>query len=330
MTDTTSKMAICMKLDGPKAVVIKEMPLQPLKAGEYRIRIRAAALNFPDLLMTYGKYQFKPELPFILGMEGAGIIEELQDPDSDFSIGDAVLVKGKTGAFAEYMTATYAQLAAMPNTLTFEEAAAYSVTYLTAHVSLVDKARIKPGETVLILGAGGGVGQASVDVAKAKGATVIAAASSEAKLALAKQSGADYLINYQTDDFASEVQKITNNVGADIILDPVGGEYFEKSLDCIAWAGRILIVGFAGGEFGVLKTNLPSEKGCSVIGVRAGEFGRRDPAAGRRSFEQLIKLTEENDLKPLIGKRWPLDQIKEALEAMERRDVIGKQVVTIA
>ncbi|MEH6547030.1 MAG: NADPH:quinone oxidoreductase family protein [Sneathiella sp.] len=329
MTDTTSKMAICMNLDGPKAVFIKEMPLQPLKAGEYRIRMRAAALNFPDLLMTYGKYQFKPDLPFILGMEGAGIIEELQDPDSDLSIGDAVLVKGKTGAFAEYMTATRAQLTAMPNTLSFEEAAAYSVTYLTAHVSLVDKARIKPGETVLILGAGGGVGQASVDVAKAKGATVIAAASSEAKLALAKQSGADYLINYQTDDFASEVQKITNNVGANIILDPVGGEYFEKSLDCIAWAGRILIVGFAGGEFGVLKTNLPSEKGCSVIGVRAGEFGRRDPAAGRRSFEQLIKLTEENDLKPLIGKRWPLDQIKEALEAMERRDVIGKQVVTI-
>lgn len=227
------------------------------------------------------------------------------------------------------MTVTRTQLAAMPRTLSFEEAAAYSVTYLTAHVSLVDKAQVKPGETVLILGAGGGVGQASVDVAKAKGAIVIAAASSDAKLALAKQSGADFLINYQKDDFAVEVQKITNNAGADVILDPVGGQCFEKSFECIAWAGRILVVGFASGEFGVLKTNIPSEKGCSVIGVRAGEFGRRDPVAGRRSFENLIKLTEENNMKPLIGGRWTLDQVKEALIAMERREVVGKQVVTI-
>ncbi|USG60354.1 NADPH:quinone oxidoreductase family protein [Sneathiella marina] len=329
MTDKTSKMAICMSLDGPGAVVTKERPLEPLKAGEYRIRMRAAALNFPDLLMTYGKYQFKPEVPFVLGMEGAGVIEESRDTDSDFSLGDPVLVKGKTGAFAEYMTVTRAQLAAMPNTLTFEEAAAYAVTYSTAHVSLVDKAKLRPGETVLILGAGGGVGQASVEVAKAKGAIVIAAASSEAKLALAKRSGADFLINYQEVDFAAEVQRITENAGADVILDPVGGQYFEKSFDCIAWAGRILIVGFAGGEFGVLKTNLPSEKGCSVIGVRAGEFGRRDPVAGRESFDKLIKLTEENDLKPLIGKRWELHQIKEALATMEQRDVVGKQVVTI-
>jgi len=330
MTDTASKKAICLSLNGPKAVVVKEMPNEPLKAGEYRIRMRAAALNFPDLLMTYGKYQFRPGVPFILGMEGAGIIEEFLDPVSDYSLGDPVLVKGKTGAFAEHVTVTRTQLAVMPRNLSFEEAAAFSVTYLTAHVSLDDKARVKPGETVLILGAGGGVGQASVNVAKAMGAIVIAAASSDAKLALAKQSGADFLINYQKDDFAVEVQKITNNEGADVILDPVGGEYFEKCFECIAWAGRILIVGFAGGEFGVLKTNLPAKKGCSVIGVRAGEFGRRDPVAGRRSFEKLIKLTEENDLKPLIGKRWTLDQVKDALIAMERRDVVGKQVVTIA
>lgn len=328
MTPITSKKAVCMSLDGPQAVVLKEVPQEPLQAGEYRVRMHAAALNFPDLLMTYGKYQFKPEVPFILGMEGAGVIAEHQDPGSDFNLGDPVLVKGKTGAFASHMTVTRAQLAKMPKTLSFEEAAAFSVTYLTAHVSLVDKAKVKPGETVLILGAGGGVGQASVEVAKAKGAIVIAAASSEAKLALAEQSGADFLINYQQEDFAVEVQKITNGIGADVILDPVGGQYFEKSFDCIAWAGRILIVGFAGGEFGVLKTNLPSEKGCSVIGVRAGEFGRRDPVAGRRSFDQLIKLTEENNLKPLIGRRWRQDQITEALEAMERRDVVGKQVIT--
>jgi NADPH:quinone reductase len=329
MTDDTSKIAICMSLDGPKAVVIKELPNKPLRAGDYRIRMIAAALNFPDLLMTYGKYQFKPEMPFILGMEGAGVIEDFCDPDSDFTIGDPVLVKGKTGAFAEHMTVTRAQLTAMPKSLSFEEAAAFSVTYMTAHVSLVDKAQVKPGETVLILGAGGGVGQASVDVAKAKGAIVIAAASSEEKLMLAKQSGADFLIDYKSEDFAARVREITQDAGADIILDPVGGRYFEQSFECIAWAGRILIVGFAGGEFGILKTNLPSEKGCSVIGVRAGEFGRRDPVAGRKSFENLVRLTEEYGLKPLIGKRWKLNQINEALEAMERRDVVGKQIITI-
>lgn len=330
MTIKTSRMAICAGLAGPENVEIQELPLSPLRAGEYRIRMHAAALNFPDLLMTYGKYQFKPEIPFIVGMEGAGEIEDINDPHSAFSIGDKVLTKGKTGAFADYMTVDGAQLSPMPKTLSFEEAAAFSVTYLTAHVSLVDKAKVNAGETVLILGAGGGVGQASVSVAKALGATVIAAASSEAKLDLARKSGADFLINYSEKDFSVEVQKITNNLGADVILDPVGGIYFEKSFDCIAWQGRILIVGFAGGEFGVLRTNLPSEKGCSVIGVRAGEFGRRDPEAGRRAFENLIKLTEKHDLKPLIGRRWKLDQIKDALEAMERREVFGKQVISIA
>jgi NADPH:quinone reductase len=329
MTKKTSRMAICTGLAGPKSVEIRELPLGPLSTGEYRIRMHAAALNFPDLLMTHGKYQFKPEIPFIVGMEGAGIIEEENDPDSVFSIGDKVLTKGKTGAFADYMTVNGSQLSPMPRTLSFNEAAAYSVTYLTAHVSLVEKAKVKVGETVLVLGAGGGVGQASVNVAKALGATVIAAASSEAKLDLAEKSGADFLINYSEKDFSVEVQKITNGLGADVILDPVGGTYFEKSFDCIAWQGRILIVGFASGEFGVLETNLPVEKGCSVIGVRAGEFGRRDPEAGLRNFESLIKLTEKHDLKPLIGKRWKLEQIREALEAMERRNVLGKQIISI-
>ncbi|MCR9215163.1 MAG: NADPH:quinone oxidoreductase family protein [Proteobacteria bacterium] len=327
MTQHPFLLATCDSLNGPEAVKVSERPLSPLASGEIRVRIKAAALNFPDLLMTYGKYQFKPELPFTLGMEASGVIEETARGDHDFKIGDAVLVKGKTGAFATHATVTAEQLDPMPGNLSFEEGAAYRVTYITAHVSLVDKARLQPGETLVVLGAGGGVGQASVELGKALGATVIAVASSDEKLALAKQSGADYLINYRHRRFSQQVQEITKGKGADVILDPVGGPYFEESLDCVAWNGRVLVVGFASGSFGVLKTDLPVKRGCSVIGVRAGEYGRRDPAAGQRSHDNLLRMTEEHDLKPLIGKIWQLKDIQEALQAMEGREVVGKQVI---
>ena len=329
MTGLVSRAAICDALIGPDGVSLQKQRLLPLVPGQIRVRLKAAALNFPDLLMTYGKYQFKPDLPFVLGMEGAGIVEEVKDISSAFKSGDAVLVKNKTGIFAEHMTASEAQIEPMPRNLSFEEAAAFTVTFLTAHVSLVDKAQIKPGETLLVLGAGGGVGQAAVALGKAVGAIVIAAASSEEKLAIARASGADHLIDYSRQDFAKAVQEITKGQGADVILDPVGGRFFEESLHCIAWYGRLLIVGFASGEFGVLKADLPVAKGCSVIGVRAGEFGRRDPAAGRRSMTNLHRLAEEKDLKPFIGKRWPLHQVTDALRAMENRNVAGKQVILI-
>ncbi|WP_373085106.1 NADPH:quinone oxidoreductase family protein [Sneathiella sp.] len=329
MTDYLSTAAICETLAGPEAVRIEKQRLLPLESGEIRVRLKAAALNFPDMLMTYGKYQFKPELPFILGMEGAGVIEETNGASAPFKSGDKVLVKGKTGAFAEHITVRAAQLDPMPGHLSFEEAAAFAVTFLTAHVSLVERAKIKSGETLLVLGAGGGVGQAMVALGKALGATVIAAASSAEKLAIARESGADCLINYRCQDFRREVMNLTDGRGADVIVDPVGGTYFEDSLDCIAWAGRILIVGFASGVFGVLKADILSRKGCSVLGVRAGEFGRRDPEAGRRAFADVCRLAEEKNLKPIIHKCWPLDQVKEALQAMERREIAGKQVVLI-
>ncbi|PHQ67849.1 MAG: NADPH:quinone oxidoreductase [Sneathiella sp.] len=329
MPKVSTIAATVEKLGGPDAVLLKEQKLPSLQSGECRVRMKAAALNFPDLLMTYGKYQFRPELPFILGMEGAGIVEEISGGSHKFTVGDAVMVKGKTGAFASHFTAGEGQLERLPPSLSFEEGAAFAVTYSTAHVSLAEKAKLVPGETLLVLGAGGGVGQACVSLGKALGATVIAAASSTEKLALAKESGADYLINYRQQDYAAMVQEITNGRGADVIVDPVGGEVFERSFGCIAWGGRILIVGFASGTFGILNSNLPLEKGCTVMGVRAGEFGRQDPPAGRRSFNNLLKLTETKNLKPLIGGRWSLDQIKEALSAMERRDVSGKQIISL-
>jgi NADPH2:quinone reductase len=329
MTGTLFKSAVCRSLDGPDAVVLQEGTIEPLGPGQCQIRMKAAALNFPDLLMTYGKYQFKPEVPFILGMEGAGVVDAVSDDVVKFKVGEAVMVKNKTGAFATHFIANTGQLEKMPRSLTFEEGAAFAVTYSTAYVSLVERGKLLAGETLVVLGAGGGVGQASVEVGKALGATVIAAASSPEKLEIAKRCGADHLIDYSQQSFPAIINEITGGKGANVILDPVGGAFFEQSLDCVAWEGRILVVGFASGQFGVLKTNLAMEKGCSIIGVRAGEFGRQDPEAGRRSFSNLINLTEDRKLKPLIGKRWPLDQIREALKAMERRDVTGKQVIVI-
>ncbi|MEX0584024.1 MAG: NADPH:quinone oxidoreductase family protein [Sneathiella sp.] len=329
MTDTIATHAICRGLSGPNAVTLEPHPLPPLEPGKLRIRLKAAALNFPDLLMTYGRYQFKPELPFTLGMEGVGVIEESMDPSAPYKAGDAVLYKSKTGAFASHVIVTTNQIEPMPGNLTFEEAAAFSVTFLTAYVSLAERGTLKAGETLLVLGAGGGVGQATVALGKALGATVIAAASSQDKLEIARASGADYLINYHQESFPERVQEITEGRGADVILDPVGGTFFEQSLDCIAWAGRLLVAGFASGEFGVLKTDMAMTRSCSVIGVRAGEFGRRDPEAGQRAAIALRRIAEEKDLKPIIGKSWPLDQIVDALNAMERRAITGKQVILI-
>jgi len=319
--------AIVSNLGGPDAVMLRQRGECALESHEYRVRMKAAALNFPDLLMTYGKYQFKPDLPFVLGMEGAGIIEEISQSENKFSVGDAVMVKGKTGAFASTFTASEKQITAMPKSLTYEEGAAFAVTFSTAHVSLVEKAKLKAGETLLVLGAGGGVGQAAVSVGKALGATVIAAASSSEKLSLAQKSGAEHLINYTTENYAARVMEITKGAGANVILDPVGGNFFEDSLDCIAWEGRILVVGFASGEFGLLKSSRVSETGSTVMGVRAGEFGRRDPEAGLRSASNLLALTDAKNLKPAIGRRWPLNQVRDALKAMEQREVTGKQII---
>ncbi|MAL80469.1 MAG: NADPH:quinone oxidoreductase [Sneathiella sp.] len=329
MTDTYTTRTICRSLEGPGAVTLEQVPLAPLAPGQVRVRLKAAALNFPDLLMTYGKYQFRPELPFIPGMEAAGIVEETNALDAPFQVGDAVLYKSKTGAFAEHATASPAQLTPMPAHLSFEEAAAFSVTFLTAYVSLIERGGLQRGETLLVLGAGGGVGQATVAVGKALGARVIAGASSAEKLAIAAESGADELVNYAEEDFAARVMELTEGQGADVISDPVGGALFERSLDCIAWGGRLLVVGFAGGEFGILRPDRAQGRGCAVIGVRAGEFGRRDPVAGKRVAVGLQRFAEAAKLRPVIGKSWPLSDITNALRAMEGRDVTGKQVVVI-
>ncbi|MEH6403315.1 MAG: NADPH:quinone oxidoreductase family protein [Sneathiella sp.] len=327
MTKITALSAVCSDLGGPPSVEMRHIDLPPLREAEVQIKVKAAALNFPDLLMTYGKYQYRPSLPFTIGMEGAGEVIALGPRAGPWEIGDRVMFKGKTGACSDYINVPFEQVQQLPETLSFEEGAAYGVTFHTAYVSLVKRGRLKRGETLLVHGSGGGVGQASVAVGKALGAHVFATASSDEKLAVARESGADHLINYANGQFSDEIMHGTNGKGVDVILDPVGGGVLEESVSCLAWNGRLLTVGFASGDFGNISLPQLQERGGSLIGVRAGEYGRRNPAAGRAAFEELIELTVQKNLRPRIGRTWHPWEVAEALQAMEDRRVFGKQVI---
>lgn len=323
------RAVICNSLSGPENLAIENLPAKDLQRDQIRVQIKAAALNFPDILMTYGKYQFKPALPFTPGMEAAGQIVELGSDMDKWRLGERVLIKSKTGAFAEEAVVTSEQLMPMPENFTYAQGAAFSVAYLTAYVALKFRARMQAGETVLIHGAGGGVGMAAIDVAKWLGAKVIAVASSEEKLDLARAMGADHLINHSKEDFAQAVKMITAGQGADVIVDPVGGTVFERSLKCISWGGRLLVIGFTSGEFGVLKTNLALLKGCSIVGVRAGEHIRHYPELGRLALDALFKAAKEGLIKPVVTRTWALDDTAAALKSMEAGETVGKNCIVM-
>lgn len=324
------KAVQCKMLAGPDDLVLEDHEISAPVGTELLIDVRAASLNFPDLLMTYGKYQFKPQLPFILGMEGAGIITAVGQDVTGFTVGERVMFKGKTGACATKICVEEEHVSKLPANLSFEEGAAFAVTFQTAYVSLKRRGRLQPGETLLVLGAGGGVGQAAVAVGKALGATVIAAASSAEKLEIARMSGADYEINYNETDLTQAVLDCTQGQGADLLLDPVGGSLMPQGIDALACQGRYLIVGFASGSFGKADLKKIRNREIDLIGVRAGEYGRRNPEAGASAFDELVDLTEKKNLVPWIGKVWALDQTVHALKAMESREVVGKQVIKIA
>nr|WP_277348898.1 NADPH:quinone oxidoreductase family protein [Sneathiella limimaris] len=294
------------------------------------VEVKAASLNFPDLLMTYGKYQFKPELPFVIGMEGAGEVIGVGAGVGGYRVGDAVLFRGKTGAVSQFKLCSTSDISCLPRTLSFETGAAFGVTFQTAYVALAKRGGLRAGETLVVFGAGGGVGQASVAVGKALGATVIACASDEDKLEIAKNSGADFLINYKTENLVQKILELTGGDGVDIVLDPVGGQLLEEAVHCLSWQGRLLIVGFAGGSFGKPDLATIQNKGLALIGVRAGEYGRRNPFAGQKAMEELLKLTEKHELQPYVGKVWAFKDTPRALRDMEARKVVGKQVVTIS
>ncbi|PKQ07838.1 MAG: NADPH:quinone oxidoreductase [Alphaproteobacteria bacterium HGW-Alphaproteobacteria-11] len=303
-----------------------EVELPPPGAGELRLRLRACSVNFPDILMVQGKYQFKPELPFAPGMEGAGVVESIGAGVTKFKPGDRVVAGLRTGGFAEEANVAEAACRAIPGTMDFAEAAACPAAYLTAYVALVCRGHLQKGETLLVHGSSGGVGLAAVEMGKLLGATVIATSASDEKLKVVKSRGADHVLNV-TKGFREEVKALTGGRGADVIYDPVGGDVFDESVRCIAWNGRLLIIGFTSGRIPTVSVNMPLIKGFSVVGVRAGEYGRRDPAAGRANIEAVDRLAAEGKIKPHICARFPLERAVDAMRMLQERKVVGKVVI---
>jgi NADPH2:quinone reductase len=308
-------------------VGLADVPVPIPGPGEVRLRVRAAAVNFPDLLITRGAYQLKPDLPFVPGLEFAGEIDALGEGVTGWRVGDAVVGGNHHGAMAEYCVVRAAILRPKPASLSWEEAAAYSVGYLTAHVALVRCARIQPGEWLLVHGAAGGVGLATVDMARALGVRVIAAASSaEKRDAIARLYAPDAVIS-AAPGFREEVKALTGGRGADVIFDPVGGDIFDESTRCIAFGGRLLVVGFASGRIPQVAVNMPLIKGFSVVGVRAGEYGRRFPERGAEHIAAIGALAEQGRVRPHIHAALDLADWREAFAMLERREAVGKVVL---
>jgi NADPH2:quinone reductase len=314
---------VCRELGAPETLRLEEFPSRPLKPGEVRVAIRAAGLNFPDVLMAAGEYQLKPELPFTPGMEAAGDVAEVGAEARGVAVGDKVIVKMRHGAFTDEVVVAPSQLTPMPSTFDYAEGATYLAGHGTAYHALIDRGRVEPGEVLLVHGAGGGVGLAAVEIGKMLGATVIATASSDEKLAIAKSRGADHLIRYDREPFRDAVKRITDGRGADVVFDPVGGEVFENSMRCIAWGARLLVIGFTGG-IGSAKTNLLLIKGASVLGVRAGEAVRQNPALGEVRLKALLKWAEEGKLRPNVSHRLPLADYAKAMRLLIDRKAIGR------
>ncbi|MGI8841319.1 MAG: NADPH:quinone oxidoreductase family protein [Caulobacteraceae bacterium] len=306
---------------------VREIPIPTPGSGEVRVRVIAAAVNFPDLLMTRGEYQHKPPLPFIPGLEMAGEIEALGEGAEGWKIGDAVVGAPRVGGFSEFAVAVAATLKPKPARLSFARAAAYGAAYLTAWVALVRRAEVQPGEWVLVHGAAGGVGLACVDLAKVLGCRVIAASASDKKLAaVAAEYAPDAILNV-TGGFREAVKAITGGRGADVICDPVGGDVLDESIRCIAFDGRLLTIGFASGRIPTLPVNLPLIKGFSLIGVRAGEYGRRFPERGRENVDAVWALASEGKIRPRVDAEFPLAEWRAAFDRLAGRAVIGKAVI---
>ena len=323
------KAVICRAFGPPETLAVETLDPPALGQGEVRIAVAAVGVNFPDLLLIEGKYQVRPPFPFSPGLECAGTVTEA-GPSADGPVpGTRVLAYRPYGCMAEEVVAPASTVIPIPDAMPFDMAAAFPVVYGTSYHALVGRAALTEGETLLVLGASGGVGLSAVEIGKRLGATVIAAASSDQKLALAQEHGADLLVNYRNEDLRERVKALTGGRGADVIYDPVGGDLFDTSMRCIAWNGRLLVIGFASGRIAEARTNIVLLKEMSVVGVAWGAFAFRDPAANRAYFDALFRWYEEGALKPLISRRRPLAEAQAALEAFQTRSVVGKQVLTV-
>ncbi len=318
---------LCENPIGPEALTWKELPTPEPKAGEIRVAIRAASLNFPDLLIVQNKYQVKPPLPFVPGSEYAGVVEAVGEGVTHIAVGDHVAAFGATGGFGTHAIANAAAVLKLPAGFPFVDGAAFAFTYGTSHHALIDRGELKAGETVLVLGAAGGVGTAAVQIAKAAGARVIAAASSDEKCRLCLEMGADATINYSQGNIRDEIKKLTDGKGPDVVYDPVGGDLAEPVFRSIAWRGRYLVVGFAAGGIPALPFNLALLKGASIVGVFWGEARRRDAQRLQDGLTELVQWYQAGKVKPIIDATLPLKELPEALRRMGTRNVRGKLVL---
>jgi len=322
------KAILCKQFGPPESLVIEDIPSPRPGAGEAVITMKAASLNFPDVLVIQNKYQFKPPLPFSPGSELAGIVKEVGPEVKNVKPGDKVIAFTTYGAFAEEVKTEALRLIPMPKGMSFETGAAFLLTYGTSDHALRDRANLKAGETLLVLGAAGGVGLAAIEIGKALGARVIACASTDDKLAVCKEHGADEGINYATEDLRERIKTLTGGKGVDVVYDSVGGPYSEPAFRSIAWRGRLLVVGFAAGDIPKLPLNLALLKGASIVGVFWGDFARREPKAFAESIGQLGRWYAEGKLKPHVSQTFPLAKAVDALKLMAARQVKGKVVLT--
>lgn len=323
------KAVLCKEFGSASSLVLEETTDPVAKANEVVLDIHAAGVNFPDTLIIEGKYQIKPPFPFSPGGEAAGVIASLGDKVSHLKPGDRVMGLTGYGSFAEKIAVDASRILPIPKNMDFVTAAGFSMTYGTSMHALKQRADLKPGETLLVLGASGGVGLAAVEIGKAMGARVIAAASSAEKLEVARAAGADELINYTEVSLKDAVKELTKGQGADVIYDPVGGDLFDQAVRSINWKGRLLVVGFASGRIPEFPVNLALLKGSSIVGVFWGAFAAREPQTNRENFEELFAWFSEGKLKPLVSEKFRLDQYEDALNILTSRKAVGKVVVEV-
>ena len=321
------KAILCKEFGPPESLVYEEVPSPKPGPGEVVVTMKAASVNFPDVLIIQNKYQFKPPLPFSPGSELAGVVKEIGDGVKNVKPGDKVIAFTGHGAFAEEVKTEAARLIPLPQKMDFPTGAAFILTYGTTDHALRDRAALKAGESLLVLGAAGGVGLAAVEIGKALGARVIACASTADKLAVCREHGADETINYATEDLRERIKALTGGRGVDVVYDAVGGPYSEPAFRSIAWRGRLLVVGFAAGDIPKLPLNLPLLKGASIVGVFWGDFARREPRAFGESVAQLGRWYAEGKLRPHVSQTFPLAKAVDALKLMAARQVKGKVVL---
>ncbi|HYD55817.1 MAG TPA: NADPH:quinone oxidoreductase family protein [Burkholderiales bacterium] len=322
------KAVLCKAYGPPESLVVEDIPSPKAGPGEVVVTMKAASVNFPDVLIIQNKYQFKPPLPFSPGSELAGVVKEVGEGVTSVKPGDKVIAFTGHGAFAQEVRTEANRLVPLPRGMDFNTGAAFILTYGTSDHALRDRGQLKAGETLLVLGAAGGVGLAAIEIGKALGARVIACASSADKLAVCREHGADETINYASEDLRERIKALTGGKGVDVVYDAVGGPYSEPAFRSIAWRGRLLVVGFAAGDIPRLPLNLALLKGASIVGVFWGDFGRREPGPFAESVRQLAKWFAEGKLKPHVSQTFPLEKAADALNLMAARQVKGKVVLT--